>query len=251
MTERIDLDDLNAESEAEEPEANEGDWFWNDGDSAPATDPRSDESDLDPNVRGGASTIPDESGEGPDGDGEGGDGSRIPHVPYENKDKPVGIPVEQGGAGGDAGPAEAARQERHSEGGAEASGPHGGGADDMTMAFTYDALRRLEDLQYVLSDVNQWCDWLGLIGDVDAHVLNKFQRNNQLDFDFFNGSGTGPGKRLAEIDEHSMFFAERMAVVGTPGEERIAEVAGWEFVPLEHAAGEAGWELDDPDAGPE
>jgi hypothetical protein len=128
----------------------------------------------------------------------------------------------------------------------DASGPHGGGVDEMTLAFTYNAITRLSQLHGALADANEWTDWIGLVGDVEAYVINKFQRDNHLDLDFFNGSGTGPGERLAAIDEHSMFYAERMVVVGVAGEdESVAEEAGWEFVPLEDAAAKAGWDVDD------
>ena len=128
----------------------------------------------------------------------------------------------------------------------EASGPHGGGVDEMTLAFTYNAITRLSHLHGALADANEWTDWIGIVGDVEAYVINKFQRDNHLDLDFFNGSGTGPGERLAAIDEHSMFYAERMVVVGVAGEdEAVAEEAGWEFVSLDDAAAKAGWELDD------
>jgi hypothetical protein len=128
----------------------------------------------------------------------------------------------------------------------EPSGPHGGGVDEMTLAFTYNAITRLSHLHGALADANEWTDWIGIVGDVEAYVINKFQRDNHLDLDFFNGSGTDPGERLAEIGEHSMFYAERMVVVGVEGEdEYVAEEAGWEFVPLSDAAAKADWDVDD------
>lgn len=251
MTERIDLDDLNVESESEESEANEGDWFWKSGsgDASPETsawDVGEPEADGQRGTDSGATddaeadTVTSTNSvttEGT-GDGDAPNRPRTPHVPYETKDRPVGIPLEQGGSGGDvAGSPETVQQQP------EASGPHGGGADDMTMVFTYEAMKRLEDVQRVLLDANEWCDWLGIVGDVDSHVLNKYQRDNQLDLDFFNGTGTTPAERLSEIDGHSMFFAERMVLVGVDGQSTISDAAGWEFVPVDHAAREAGWDL--------
>ncbi len=161
--------------------------------------------------------------------------------------------MKQGGAGGaDARRAGDRERDRtlsaESEGDTgtpEASGPHGGGVDDMTTAFTYGALGRLKHLQTALADANGWSDWIGIVGDVPAHVITTFQRENGVDADFFNGAGAGPAERLADIDRSSMFFAERMVVIGLPGEEWFAEEAGWEFVPLETAAEGAGWELRD------
>ncbi|QLG61405.1 DUF7124 domain-containing protein [Halorarum salinum] len=167
-----------------------------------------------------------------------------PRVPYTNDDRPVGIPMESGGGGGV--PADAREEGTQQQ--PDASGPHGGGADEMTMAISYVAIRRLEDLHAALADAETWTDWVGIVGDVDAHVLTKFQRENRLDLDFFNGTGTGPAERLAEVDEHSMFYAKRMVLVGVEdaGERAWAEAAGWEFVPVAEAAEGAGWSLSDP-----
>lgn len=260
MTERIDLDDLSVDSESEESEGNEGDWFWKgeseniatetpawDVNDSETTDESVNDSETADGASSGAATDADVSEtpteDAATSDETGGDSSmrpRTPHVPYDTKDRPVGIPVEQGGSGGDvAGSPDEVQQHP------EASGPHGGGADDMTMVFTYEAMRRLENVQRVLLDANEWCDWLGIVGDVDSHVLNKFQRDNQLDLDFFNGTGTTPAERLSEIDEHSMFFAKRMVLVGVEGQSTISDAAGWEFVPVDHAAREAGWDLDE------
>lgn len=219
MTDSIDLDEIETETESEEPETgNRGDWFW----------------------RGEG----DPEGEALDADDEpesAGSETTTPHVPHENRDKPVGLPTERGGAGGTAARETTADGERASA--PEASDPHGGGADELTMAFTYGAAKRLADPGFVFTSA-AWADWVGIVGEVDAHVINTFQRTEGIDADFFNGSGTGPGERLAEITEMSMFFADRMVVLGCADEEWIAEVAGWEFIPIETAAEKAGWELD-------
>ncbi|WP_336362615.1 DUF7124 domain-containing protein [Halalkalicoccus salilacus] len=228
MTDSIDLDEIEAGAESEEGETpNHGDWFWRGEGDPDAEAEASDDSDVTGGVEAGST----------------GSETTVPHVPRENRNRPVGMPTEQGGAGG-ASARQAAEDERNDGGVPEdASGPHGGGVDEMTMAFTYEAAKRLTDPGFVFAGA-AWADWVGLVGEVDAHVLNKFQRENGIDADFFNGSGTGPAERLAEITEMSMFFAERMVLVGTADEEWIAEEAGWEFVPVGTAAEKAGWELD-------
>jgi hypothetical protein len=121
---------------------------------------------------------------------------------------------------------------------------HDADVDDMTMAITYKAVQRLEDPSGALNEARGWTDWIGIVGKVPTPQINKFQREHQVDADFFNGSGTGPGERLASIDRNSMFFAERMVVVGVAGEdEPIAATADWEFVALSDAAEKAGWRL--------
>lgn len=261
MTDEIDLDELDVQDDEETP--NRGDWFWS-GEGDPEDEP-------DPGATGTESVRPDSDAEagGPDaaaraspdadtgGGGNGGDaasadpgGQTVPHVPRENKDKPVGIPTDSGGAGGaaatDTDPASnVAKDPAAGEESVEASGPHGGGTDDMTMAVTYDAARQFADPQVVFREARAWADWVGIVGDVDAFVINKFQRDNGIDADFFSGAGQEPAERLADIDEHSMFYAERMVVVGRPDDEPIAERTGWEFVPLADAAEKADWDLVD------
>ncbi|SEP13765.1 hypothetical protein SAMN04487948_11624 [Halogranum amylolyticum] len=263
MTDRIDLDELTESTDEQDEESKAGDWFWrgegDPGDERPSlttTDP----ADVDPSVPSDGEA---RSTDGPDPGDESEEsiGSVLPHVPRENKDKPVGIPIDDGGAGGGQGRdqqtetpqvgADATEFDARPDSGQpttsdSVSDPHGGGADDMTMAFTFNAIRSLVHPTQVVADASQWTDWLGIVGHVDAHIINKFQREHQIDIDFFNGSGTSPGERLAEIDEHSMFFAERMVVVGVVGEdESIAHEADWEFVPLSTAATKAEWTLRD------
>lgn len=254
MTDSIDLDDLDAQDD-DEPTANPGDWLWK-GDGDPDAEPE------------------------PDDEGLTGDDidDQTPRVPRETDGQPVGIPTEQGGAG--AGPASdsetatgAGNQPTEPtpdaapgvpdagetddgespEGAAmgisgpvgsgdSSAGPHGGDADEMTLAFTYRAMRELADPAAVVADARGWADWLGIVGDVPSHALNKFQREHVVDLDFFNGSGTRPTERLAEMDRTSMFYAERFVLVGLADEAGM-EPDDWEFRPLEEAAAKAGWEL--------
>ncbi|MFB6302824.1 MAG: hypothetical protein ABEH78_08195 [Haloferacaceae archaeon] len=252
MTDRIDLDELAEESDEEGDRPNRGDWFWRDEDGPPS-EPAPERIADDAGARESDTRTPAADSSEPETDtAAGGPSSPVPHVPRKNQDRPVGIPKEGGGAGGgptkdqqhEGAPVDEPSTETPTEG-AEAigEGPHGGGVDDMTMALTYRAAQRLADPAAALADASRWADWLGIVGDVDAHVITNFQRDHRIDVDFFNGSGAGPGERLADIDEHTMFFAERMVVVGLDGEEHIAEEAGWEFVPLSAAAEKAGWRL--------
>jgi hypothetical protein len=269
MTDRIDLDELGASDEEEEEEerGNRGDWLWREDDApGDGDDGQRDEVSTDADRAG---TSPSDSGtdttdrtteEGPEGSDDGSPPAAadpVPHVPRSNRDRPAGVPESGGGAGVGAG-SQAGGDPGRSADAADAAGerdtlgetgPHGGGVDDMTVAFTYRAARRLADPAAAVADASSWADWIGIVGDVPAHVINKFQREHVIDADFFNGSGTGPGERLAEIGPNSMFYAERMVVVGVPDEEGVAEAADWEFVPLAEAAEGAGWTLRDTEEG--
>lgn len=234
MTDSIDLDEI--EIEPEEPEPNRGDWFWRgEGDFER-------ESESLGAVSASKSEEEPESESKPEPESESNsERTTTPHIPHKNRNKPVGVPEKQGGAGGTSAREAAAEEELASA--PEPSGPHGGGVDEMTMAVTYEAAKRLADPGFVFASA-MWADWVGIVGEVPSHVINNFQRSNGIDADFFNGTGTGPAERLGEITEMSMFFAERMVVLGCPNEEWIAEEAGWEFVSIETAAEKAGWELD-------
>ncbi|MEF8799453.1 MAG: hypothetical protein V5A56_00235 [Halolamina sp.] len=310
MTDRINLDDIEQPDDDDKPGPNRGDWLWR-GDGSPDEEP--DEPDY--NVDIGA-------------DDFAGDAAATPRIPRENDDKPVGVPVESGGAGGSAAssgdvptggvpPSAAEREAGESEdsgtddespsaawseaaeergaateagegpspgspsqtdadpaAASNASGSghsrgeewanaepvkqsestpgaasHGSGSSkkaEMTMAISYRAIRRLDNVHAALADAEGWTDYIGLVGDVDATVINKYQRDNVLDLDFFNGSGTGPAERLQAVGFNSMFYADRMVLVGVDEREQAwAQEADWEFVPLASAAANAGWEIND------
>ncbi|MDJ1430776.1 hypothetical protein [Halostagnicola sp. A-GB9-2] len=187
----------------------------------------------------------DKSGDGDDstGETEPADRQPIPGVP-RTTEGPVGVPESQGGAGG--GSSNQANAEREQSAGSQRTTNHGEATDpdDMTLALTYEAINRLEDPQFVVASARSWSDWLGIVGKVSTPAIRKFQRDEGIDLDFFGGSETGPGERLADITPDSMFYAERMVLVGAPGDERIAEAADWEFIPLETAAEKADWEIE-------
>lgn len=253
MTDRIDLDDIDVDEPDDEP--NRGDWFWR-GEGDPAEEPDDQFVTSEANHAGldgawGDATATDAT----DGDATDGDGyTPTPHVPRQGDDKPVGIPIEGGGAGsspaGDRTAPEGGVPDEGSDESAtrEATGapPHGEDPDDMTMALTYRAARRLAHPAAAFTDADAWADWVGIVGRVDTPVINRFQRDHGVDADFFSGTGTGPGERLAEVGPRSMFYADRMVVVGVEGEdERVAAEADWEFVPLVEAAEKADWTLDE------
>jgi hypothetical protein len=263
MTDRIDLDDIDVDDDDEPDDGpNRGDWFWR-GEGDPAEEPddpfvtsEAGRADLD-GAWGGDGGSVDADADGVDADADADtdpdDGhTPTPHVPRQGDDKPVGIPIEGGGAGSSpAGDREAPEggvpeEDAQATRGATGAAPHGEDPDDMTMALTYRAARRLTYPASAFTDAGAWADWVGIVGRVDTPVINRFQREHGVDADFFSGTGTGPGERLAEIGPRSMFYAERMVVVGIEGEdERVAAEADWEFVPLTEAAEKADWTLDE------
>ncbi len=228
MTDSIDLDELAVEDEKAEPTGNYGDWLWrNEGADAGVEPPEpADDSDADEEMSDPSDTP-------------------APGVPTTSAD-PVGVP---GNAGTGVESEARGGAEADASGGIERGGTaetHGAKEPDkMTMAMTYKAAHYVTDPGVVFADAGQWADWLGIVGEVSTPVIRKFQRDNRIELDFFGGSEAGPEARLEDIDRESMFYADRMVLVGTGADEWIADEAGWEFVSITTAAEKAGWELRD------
>ncbi|MFQ3284551.1 hypothetical protein [Natronomonas sp.] len=245
MTDSINLDEISTEEEDDEQSGNEGDWLWRDDEDGTDTTPDPDVPDTDDgetNDSGGKDDTESVSA----ADVAGGP---APGVPTASED-PVGVPGNAGRSGGHSGGPGGSHDpsgdvdETEATSGAGTAETHGAEEpDDMTMALTYKAAHHVTDPAAVLSDANGWADWIGIVGEVSTPVIRKFQRDNRIELDFFGGSESGPEARLQEIDRESMFYADRMVLVGTDADEWIAEDAGWEFVPIETAAEKAGWDL--------
>ncbi|ELY53347.1 hypothetical protein C493_14168 [Natronolimnohabitans innermongolicus JCM 12255] len=271
----MEIDDGDEQAE----DANHGDWLWRgegDPDDEPApnwsTTPTEAADDEAANAAADDGSTADRDGDAEPGTDEPGPGPEPesaskpterseptdepsatpkPKVPGDSAG-PVGVPEESGGAGG-------GKPSRHAESGegqgssshddsesTERTSSHGDASDpdDMTLAFTYRAINRLADPQYAVADARGWSDWIGIVGTVSTPAIRKFQRDTGIDIDFFGGSETGPAERLADITPESMFYADRMVLVGTAGDDEIADAADWEFVPLETAAENADWAVE-------
>lgn len=251
MTDSIDLDEMDAGEDEEEGEKpNHGDWLWRgegepDGESDPQWNASRSAASTDEDDVPDRSKSADTDASSETSAGESADQQRTPKVPGA-PDGPVGVPETQGGAGGGGSSANERSQKPTAEPDHDRTTSHGdaGEADEMTLALTYEAINRLEEPQVVIADARGWADWIGIVGKVSTPAIRKFQRDERIDLDFFGGSETGPAQRLADITPESMFYAERMVVVGSKSDEWIAETAGWEFIPLETAAEKAGWSVE-------
>lgn len=117
----------------------------------------------------------------------------------------------------------------------------------LTLAFDLDALRRLVDPGGAVADATRWSEHVGIVTDRPPHVLTKFTRDHGIQQDFSPDPGPA-AQTLEHMREH--FDTGRYVHVGTsPEHERRAETTGWEFLSLEEAAGDAGWDIAaEPDA---
>ncbi len=259
MGDSIDIDEIEIDDPDDDTDSNYGDWLWR-GEGEPEDEPdsqwasssaasvddetaiESDDERTDSDSTGTETESIDE--EESDESIEKRDRQPTPGVPRTSKG-PVGVPEDKGGAGGgSSGTSDAADSSPTAN--AQRTTNHGGEPtpDEMTMAITYEAINRLADPRHVIADARGWADWVGMVGTVSTPAIRKFQRDNTIELDFFGGSETGPAQRLADITTESMFYADRMVLVGVEDNESIADAADWEFIPLETAAEKAGWEIE-------
>lgn len=234
MTDSIDLDGMDAGEGDDEKEGNYGDWIWR-GEGDPEDEPDIDWEES------SADSISESTTDAESTTTDGSPDNRMtPGVPGDSG--PVGVPESRGGAGAGT----SAESEPETGGESQRTTDHGDDSDpdDMTMAMTYEAINRLEDPQLVITEAHEWADWVGIVGNVSTPVIRKFQRDERVELDFFGGSENGPASRLKDVTPDSMFYAERMVLVGVGDDEEIAEEAGWEFVPLTEAAEKAGWKIE-------
>ncbi len=116
-----------------------------------------------------------------------------------------------------------------------------GGSGDMTLAFDLEALKQLAHPDSVFNDARQWSQYVGVISEKPTYVVTNFTRKHRIRQDFFSGP-RGREESLANVLEQ--FGTERHVFVGTDEEdEKLADEAGWEYLPVEDAADAAGWEL--------
>lgn len=113
--------------------------------------------------------------------------------------------------------------------------------DRLTLAFDLVALRRVADPAAVVADAVQWSEHVGVVTDRAPHVLTKFTRDHGVTQDF-SPDPVPAVETLEHMREH--FDTGRYVHVGTKAEHQLrADTAGWEFLNIEEAANEAGWDL--------
>jgi len=120
---------------------------------------------------------------------------------------------------------------------------------DLTLAFSLEALQRLDDPAAAVEDAREWTAYVGAVSATPNGAL-AFTRDRRIRLDFFSGTRP-PAETLYGV--RTNYRTERYVLVGVPDERDLAEARGWEFQPVEAAAERAGWTLGDPpdtDGGP-
>ena len=118
----------------------------------------------------------------------------------------------------------------------------------MTLAFELSALRALADPAGAFVAAREWSAYVGVVSAEPTYVVTNYTRKRRIRQDFFSGP-KGKGESLASVREQ--FDTDRHVFVGTEEADReLADEHGWEYLPVEEAAGAAGWALadDEPEA---
>lgn len=118
------------------------------------------------------------------------------------------------------------------------------GSTTTTVAFELAALRRAADPGQVFRSTRRWATNVGVVGDEPTYVVTNFARQEGIDL-AFNSGRHGLYESLGYVRSQPEHDAERYVLVGTDevDDGRVGE-RGWEFVPIEEAAEEAGWKLE-------
>lgn len=122
----------------------------------------------------------------------------------------------------------------------------GGAGAGVTLAFDLAAFEALLDPRTVFVDARRWSRYVGVVAD-DADAVESAVRSHGVRQDY----EIGPLDRRSVLSKLKWEAGtDRYVFVGTEEVDRsLADHVGWEYVPVEEAAAEAGWTLA-ADAGP-
>jgi hypothetical protein len=115
-----------------------------------------------------------------------------------------------------------------------------GTGGEMTLVIGFDALRRLAEPAAAVEDASRWTVEVGVAAD-DHDELRAFLDHEGVEPGFVSGERGLIGGLVAV---RQRIPTDRHVFVGTTPEARAtAEAVGWEYLDIEEAATEAGWDL--------
>lgn len=116
----------------------------------------------------------------------------------------------------------------------------GGDEGELTLAFDLAAFEAFLSPRAVFADSRQWSRYVGVVAD-DAEAVESAVRNHGVRQDF----EIGPLDRQSVLSKLKWEAGtDRYVFVGTDETDRaLADYVGWEYLPVEEAAAEAGWTL--------
>lgn len=117
----------------------------------------------------------------------------------------------------------------------------------VTVAFTLEALERVQDPESVFEQTSGWATSVGIVSDRPMHAQTSFARTNGLDYGFHSGPRS-LRESLPVIGSRPEQAADRYLLIGTQGDEAAVRGMPWEFLTVEEAADAAGWILKSEDS---
>lgn len=127
------------------------------------------------------------------------------------------------------------------------------GEDEMTLAFSFAAVKRLADPTAVFREAMGWCEYVGIVSSRPQHVVLKYARDHDLPTHFMPRPDGDKGETLADVRGVSTEYepTDRYVFVGTSEADRAAaERAGWEYLAIEEATVASDWDLVETPAEP-
>lgn len=120
-------------------------------------------------------------------------------------------------------------------------------AEELTLAFSLAALRRVADPAAAVADARSWSAAVGVVTDRPPHVLTKFTRDHGIQ-QAFEPDPAPAAETLAHVRHHHE--TDRHLFVGAGAADRAtAAETDWEFLDVTAAADAAGWTLAERGAG--
>lgn len=116
-------------------------------------------------------------------------------------------------------------------------------SDDVHLAFEYGCLQRLNQPGEVLRDLKERAGEVGVVGEVEPHVVNDLGRRHDVHVDFYSvPPGVVSGLEHANKDGHP--DGTRYVFVGSGRRQEVAaEKTGWSFRDFDEVADREGWRL--------
>lgn len=115
------------------------------------------------------------------------------------------------------------------------------GGSSMTLAFAVGVIDDFADPAEVFGDARRWSSFVGVISDKMAYqVVNYLREQGIYNEDFFSRADKSRGLRHVKRSTDT----DRYVFVGSSdADAAVADEHGWEYLPVEEAAGSAGWDL--------
>ena len=114
------------------------------------------------------------------------------------------------------------------------------GSEQLTLAFSLAAVKRLAAPEDVFADATTWSQNVGVVSR-EPRAAHQYVREHDLRQDFFTGERS-IGESLALIKRQ--FATDRYVFLGTTaGDRSLADSTGWEYYSIEEGAAKAGWDV--------